>query len=128
MTSSRHYDEAIKTVSEFRAFAPEEPRLSAIIDAAYKYHFDRGRAAVADQKWGEAVDEYQRASDVKPSSESAAALKQAQSEFQSSTNQAAANAASQQSAAFQQAKQNIEAYEVLANLPDAQRALVKDQM
>jgi hypothetical protein len=128
MTSSRHYDEAIKTVSQFRAFAPEEPRISAIIDAAYKYHFDRGRAAVADQKWGEAVDEYQKASDVKPSSESAAALKQAQSEFQSSTNQAAANAASQQSAAFQQAKQNIEAYEVLANLPDAQRALVKDQM
>ena len=34
----------------------------------------------------------------------------------------------QQSSAFEQDKHYIEAYEVLADLPDAQRALVKDQM
>ncbi len=128
MIASQHYDEAVATVSEFRAFADEEPRISAIIDAAYKYHFDRGKASATDQKWKDAVDEYQRASDLKPTSESAAALKEAQAEFVSSTNQAAAAAAVQQSSAFEQDKRYIEAYEVLAGLPDAQRALVTDQM
>ena len=128
MISSQHYDDAVTAVAEFRAFAEEEPRISAIIDAAYKYHFDRGKASAADQKWHDAVEEYQKASDLKPTPESAEALKQAQAEYVSSTNQAAATAALQQSSAFEQDKHYIEAYEVLSNLPDAQRALVKDQM
>jgi hypothetical protein len=128
MVSSQHYDDAVTAVSEFRSFAEEEPRIAAIIDVAYKYHFDRGKASTADQKWHDAVEEYQQASDLKPTSESADALKQAQAEFVSSTNQAAATAALQQSSAFEQDKHYIEAYEVLSNLPEAQRALVKDQM
>ena len=128
MVSSQHYDEAVKAVADYRSFAPEEPRIAAVVDADYKYHFARGKVAIADQKWHDAVDELQKASDLKPNSEATTALKQAQTEFQSSTNQSAANAALQQSTDFQQAKQFIEAYEVLANLPDAQRALVKDQM
>jgi hypothetical protein len=128
MISSQHYDDAVAAVAEFRAFADEEPRISAIVDAAYKYHFHRGQASASDQRWHDAVEEYQRASDLKPTAESAAALKQAQAEFLSSTNQAAATAALQQSSAFEQDKHYVEAYEVLADLPDAQRALVKDQM
>ena len=128
MISSQHYDDAVTAVAEFRAFAEEEPRIAAIIDAAYKYHFDRGKASAADQKWHDAVEEYQKASELKRTSESADALKQAQAEFVSSTNQSAATAALQQSSAFEQDKHYIEAYEVLSNLPDAQRALVKDQM
>jgi hypothetical protein len=128
MVSAQHYDEAVTAVGEFRAFADEEPRIAAIIDGAYKYHSDRGKAGASEQKWQDAVQEYQKASELKPTSESIAALKQAEAEFQSSTNQAAATAALQQSSAFEQDKRYIEAYEVLANLPDAQRALVKDQM
>ena len=126
--SAQHYDDAVTAVAEFRAFADEEPRVSATIDAAYKYHFDRGKAAGASQKWHDAVQEYQKASDLKPTTESANALKQAHAEFLSSTNRGAADAALQQSAAFEQDKHYIEAYEVLANLLEAQRALVKDQM
>jgi hypothetical protein len=128
MISSQHYDDAVAALAEFRAFAEEEPRISAMLDAAYKYHFNRGKASASDQKWHDAVEEYQRACDLKPTAESAAALKQAQAEFLSSTNQAAATAALQQSSAFEQDKHYVEAYEVLADLPDAQRALVKDQM
>jgi hypothetical protein len=128
MVSSQHYDEAVTAVAEFRTFADEELRIAAIIDGAYKFHFDRGKASATDQKWQDAVQEYQKASELKPTSESTAALKHAQAEFQSSTNQAAATAALQQSSAFEQDKRYIEAYEVLANLPDAQRALVKDQI
>ena len=128
MIAAQKYDDAITAIADFRAFAGEEPRIAAIVDSAYKYHFERGKADVAGQKWREAVQEYRRASDLKPTSEAANALKLAQSNLQTSTDQAAADAALQQSNAFQQDKKSIEAYEVLANLPDAQRALVKDQM
>lgn len=128
MVSAQRYDDAVNAVAAFRAFAGEEPRIAAIIDAAYKYHFDLGKANSADQKWHDAVQEYQKASDLKPSSESAAALKQAQLAFLTYTNRTGADAALQQSAAFEQDKRYIEAYEVLADLPESQRALVKDQM
>ena len=128
MISSQHYDEAVTAVAEFRAFADEEPRIAAILDGAYKYHFERGKASATDQKWHDALEEYREADKIKSTPESASALKQAEAEFQSSTNQAAATAALQQSSAFEQDKRYVEAYEVLADLPDAQRALVKDQM
>ena len=128
MMASQHYDEAVTAVAEFRSFADEEPRIAAIIDTAYKFHFDRGKEDASTQKWHDAVEEYKKASDLKPTSEAATALRQALAEFVSSSNQAAADAAVQQSTAFQQEKNFIEAYEVLANLPDAPRALVKDQM
>lgn len=128
MIAAQRFDDAVSAVSDFRAFSEEEPRIAAIIDGTYKYHFERGKGDVASQKWHDAIQEYKKASDLKPTQEVAAALKQAQSNFQSSTNQAAADAALQQSTAFQQDKKFIEAYEILADLPDAQRALVKDPM
>jgi tetratricopeptide (TPR) repeat protein len=124
----QRYDDAVTAVAEFRAFSDAEPRLAAVVDAAYKYHFERGKANAASQKWHDAVQEFQKASELKPTPEAAAALKQAQADFQSSINQAAATAALQQSSAFEQDKNYIEAYEVLANLPEAQRALAQNQM
>lgn len=126
--ASQHYDEAVAAISDFRAFADEEPRIAAILESAYKYHFDQGKADVDSQKWHEAVQEYQRAVAIKPTTEATAALKQAQASFQASTDQAAADGALQQSNAFEQDKKYVEAYEVLANLPPTQRALVKDRM
>ncbi|HEY3974386.1 MAG TPA: hypothetical protein VGM18_15395 [Candidatus Sulfotelmatobacter sp.] len=128
MVAAQHYDDAVTAIAEFRSFADEEPRIAAIIDATYKYHFERGKAEAASQKWHDAVQDYQKASELKPSSEATAALQQAQAEFVSSGNRAAADDALQRSVAFQQDKNFIEAYEVLADLPEAQRALVKDQM
>jgi hypothetical protein len=128
MIAAQHYDDAVTAIADFRSFADEEPRVAAIIDTTYKYHFDRGKAGGASQNWHDASVEYQKASDLKPTSESAAALKQAQAAFLTATNRAAADAARQQSSAFEQDKHYIEAYEVLADLPEAQRSLVQDQM
>jgi hypothetical protein len=128
MMTAQRYDDAVAAIADFRSFADEEPRIAAIIDGTYKYHMERGKEDVAAQKWREAVQEYRKASALKPTSDAANALKLAQSNLQTSTDQAAADAAVQQSAAYQQDKKFIEAYEVLANLPDGQRALVKDQM
>lgn len=126
--ATQHYDEAVAAVSDFRAFADEEPRIGAILDTAYKYHFEQGKADIAAQKWREAVKEYQSAVGVKPTTEASAALKQAQANLQSSNDQAAADAALQQSNAFEQDKKYIEAYEVVADLPESQRVLVKDRI
>jgi len=127
-TAAQHYDEAVAAVSDFRAFADEEPRIAAILDTAYKYHLEQGKADTAAQKWSDAVQEYQRAVSIKPTAEATAALKTGQSSLQSSNDQAAADTALQQSNAFEQDKKYIEAYEVLANLPESQRALVRDRM
>jgi hypothetical protein len=128
LISSQRYDEAVTAVAEFRSFADEEPRIASILNAAYKYHFDRGKADAASQKWHDAVLEFQKASEDKATPEVSAELKQAQAAFVASTNRAAADAALQQSAGFEQGQLYIEAYEVLADLPDAQRALVNDRM
>jgi tetratricopeptide (TPR) repeat protein len=128
MIASQHYDDALAAVADFRSFTDEEPRIAAVVDATYKFHFERGKADASSQKWHDAVQEYQRASDIKPTPESGTALKQAYAQFVSTTNRSAADAAIQQSAAYEQDKHYIEAYEVLADLPDAQRALVTSQM
>lgn len=128
MIAAQHFDDAVVAVTDFRSFADEEPRIAAIVDTAYKYHFDRGKADAAGQKWHDAALEYQKASELKPTAEAATAVKQAQAAFLTTTNRAAADAALQQSSAFEQDKHHIEAYEVLADLPEAQRSLVQDQM
>ena len=126
--ASQHFDEAVAAVSDFRNFADEEPRIAAILDAAYKHHLEQAKTDAGGQKWREAVQEYQKAVAIKPNSEASAGLKQAQASLQSSTDQAAADTALQQSNAYEQDKKYVEAYEVLANLPETQRALVKDRM
>lgn len=128
MLAGQRFDDAVSAIGDFRAFSDEEPRIAAMIDGAYKYHLERGRTDAASQKWGDAVQEFKKASDLKATGEAAAGLKQARTNFQTSTNQAAADSAVEQSTAFQQEKKFVEAYEVLADLPEAQRALVKDQM
>jgi hypothetical protein len=126
--AAQHYDEAVTAVAEFHSFSEEEPRIAAVIDTAYKFHADRGKGFADTQKWPDAVKEYQKASALKPTAEAVAALKQAKSESESAANRAAADAALRQSSEFEQEKQYIDAYEVLANLTEAQRALVKDPM
>jgi hypothetical protein len=128
MAASGRYDDAVAAIGDFRSFAEEEPRIAVVIDGAYKYHWERGKADVDGRKWGAAVDEFKQASALKTTPEAAKALAEAQSNLETSNDQASAAAALEQSTAFQQDKRFIEAYEVLAGLTEAQRALVKDQM
>ncbi len=129
MMSSQRYDEAVTAVADFRSLLERNRGSHAIIDSAYKYHFDRGKADASTQKWHDAVQEYQKTADLKPTSEAAAALKQAQAQFciVQPTRPARMPPCSR-APRFEQDKHFIEAYEVLADLPEAQRALVKDQM
>jgi hypothetical protein len=126
--NAQHYDEAVAAVSDFRSFADEEPRIASILDTSYKHHFEQGQANVAGQKWRDAVQEFQKAVSIKATTEATAALKQAQASLQSSNDRSAADNALQESDTFEQGKKYIEAYEVVADLPESQRALVRDRI
>ncbi len=40
--ASKQYDAAYTTIHKYVSFAGEEPRLKQIVDAAYKFHLDKG--------------------------------------------------------------------------------------
>jgi hypothetical protein len=122
------FDEALTAISAYPSFAGEEPRIAAIVDSAYKFHFELGDKYASGEKWQDAVRELRRASEIKKTPEAAAALKKDEQGMETANTRADADAALAKSAAFEEQKQYIEAYEVLAGLPAAPRALVAERM
>jgi hypothetical protein len=128
LQSAQRYDEAVSGIAGYRAFAEEEPRISAIVNAAYKYHLDRGTTFVNSQKWSDAVPELEKAEAINKTSETTAALKKAQEQLNSSQIHQAADAALLKSEAFADQHQYVDAYEVLASLAGPSKALVAERM
>ena len=121
-------DDAVAAIGSYRVFAAEEPRVAAVLDAAYKLHFQRGMAAESAQQWQEAVQEFQKASNINQRAEAAAALKNAEAGLEASHNREIADAALRKSQDMQQEQNYLEAYEVLYALPAGARALVTDPL
>jgi hypothetical protein len=128
LDGAQRFDEALAAVAPYRTFSDEEPRIAAIVNVAYKYHFERAKGFENEQRWQEAVQEYQRACDIMSTEDCLASLKKAQANLQITKNRAITAAALQKSEEFEAEKNYVDAYEVLADLPDAQRALVTDRM
>jgi hypothetical protein len=127
--AASNYDDAFKAVSRYRFFAPELPRVNSVVDAVYKFHFDRGQQFVQQKDWAGAEAEFRKATETKPDNKEAqAALKNAETELLHARDQEAADEALEQSKGYAEQKQFIEAYKVLADLPDSQRALVEDEL
>ncbi len=125
---TQRYDDALAKVARYRGFAAEESHIGAILDAVYKFHFNRGAEAVKTQKWQEAVNELEKARAAKETAEATRALIAAKAGLDDFQNHEAAAAALQQSQEYQQSKHPIEAYEVLSDLTPAQQEIVSDQM
>jgi len=126
---SKRYDEALAALGPYRGFASELPRLDAVVSATYAFHFSRGQDFGKNQAWEQAATEFRKSLEVKADSkEAAAALRNA--ELQSSTvrNRQAAQQALAASNSYAEKTQYIEAYEVLANLSDAQQTYVADKL
>jgi hypothetical protein len=122
-------DEALAQVLAYRSLATELPRVDAIITAACAFHLNRGKEAGVQEKWYKAVTEFGKSLEIRPESEEAgAALKDAQAQVANAHNREVAAQAAEQSQALADQKQYIEAYEALADLPDAQRTLVADKL
>lgn len=128
LKGKQRFDEALTAISAYTSFADEEPRIAAIVDSAYKFHLEQGAKFASSEKWQEAVRELRRANEIKKTPEAAAALKKDEQSLQTANTRADADAALAKSAAFEEQKQYIDAYEVLADLPPTARALVAERM
>lgn len=128
--TAKRYDLALSNVEPYRSFAGEEPRIAAIIDADYSYHMDAGKRAAGLSNWDTAVAEYEKAEKAKGTPEERRQLANAREQWTVTQNKAAAQKAENESAAYEQEKPPdiIRAYEVLDQLPDAQKALVADDL
>jgi hypothetical protein len=128
LLAAKKYDDAMAAVSAYASFRDEVPRVEAVLDADYTYHFNRGQELGNQQDWQGSVNEFQKASEIKATKEVADALVNAKQGLQAAQDKAAAQAAMQQSQTFGQQRQYIQAYEVLDNLPPGPHALVADEM
>ena len=129
LASSGRYDDAISALGPYRCFSSEIPRIDAILRSAYKYHFDRGQRMAAGQDWGAAIIEFRSAATIRPDSKEAnAALENANFQLTAQRNREQARLALEKSNEYVRKNQFVEAYEVLAELPDDQRALVNSQL
>ena len=126
---ARLYDDALKTVDAYRGMSAEIPQIANIIETAYRFHFSRAQQLSAQGSWEQAADEFRAAIKVRPDiQETAAALKNAEAQAANALNRRVAEQALADSRNYAQKNDFIAAYDVLANLPDQQRALVADQL
>jgi hypothetical protein len=126
--TSKEFDTAYSSINKYLSFADEEPRLKQVVAAVYKYHLDKGNAEVAAGTWADAVADLKAASETLPTEESKTDLAKAEAGLLAKQNKDAADKASAISKARIDDKDTIGAYEVLADLNDAQRVLVREQM
>jgi len=127
--AAKRYDEALAAVGPYRSFAPETPRIDAVVSAVYTVHFVRGQELGKNQSWEQAGAEFRKALEVRSDSrEAAAALKNAELQSNTAKNKQAAQVAIAQSRALADKAQFLEGYEILASLPDAQQPYVTDQL
>jgi tetratricopeptide (TPR) repeat protein len=123
------YDEAVSSLGPYSALAAEMPHIDAILNAAYKYHTNNGQKLGALEDWDQAVGEFRKAAAIRPDSKEAqAALNNAITQLQTQRDQKAAHVALLASKDYASKNQLVEAYNVLADLPDQQRALVTAQL
>jgi hypothetical protein len=124
-----HYDRAVNALGAYAAFASEMPRVNAVISAAFEHHYENGQKLAAHQDWEKAVQEFGKAAAIRPDRKNVqAAADNAAAQLQIQRDQQAANAAIEESDEYARNNQIIEAYNVLADLPEKQRALVTSQL
>lgn len=121
-------DQALNLVLPYGSFAPEEPRIAAVIDGDYAFHMERGKQAQGAQDWERAIKEFDKAGSVKDLPEARDALKNAREQLVIVQDHAAAAKAQAASKGFEDAKDMIHAYETLSALPASQQKLVADDM
>ncbi|HEV7674512.1 MAG TPA: hypothetical protein VGQ12_08275, partial [Candidatus Angelobacter sp.] len=126
---AKRYDDALNTIDAYRGMAAELPQVANIIETAYRFHFSRAQQLSAQGSWQQAADEFRAAIKVRPDiQETAFALKNAEAQAANAFNRRVVEQALADSRNYVQKNDFIAAYDVLANLPEQQRALVADQL
>ncbi len=123
------YDQAVSSMGPYVAFASEMPRVDNVMNAAFKYHYDNGQRLAAHQEWEKAIQEFGKAAALRPDRKDVqAAADSAAAQLEAQRNQQAANTSVLESDDYARKNQFVEAYNVLADLPEKQRALVTSQL
>lgn len=129
LAATGRHDDALNLLGSYTSFASEMLRVDALVSSAFRYHFKRGQEAAATQEWEQASIEFRKALAIRPDSkEAASSLENVTSQASAQHNQQAANFALLESRNFESKGQIVEAYNVLADLPEKQRALVASQL
>ncbi len=126
--TAKRYDEALKAIQPFRAFAGEEPRVAHVIDAAYAAYFEQAQQLDATKDWKNAIDAYENALKAKDTAEAQSSLKEARKQYAAAEDASAATAALEKSKNFELQHELIPAYETLTSLTETQRVIVKDDI
>jgi len=121
---AKQMDQALDAISPLRSFKDEEPRVAAVIDAAYAYYMQLGKQFGDAADWPNAIKQYEKAVGAKDIAEAQDALKEANKQLVIVQDKAAAAKALASSQDYEQQKDIISAFEVLYDLPAAQQALV----
>jgi hypothetical protein len=129
LIAESHYDQAVNSLGSYVAFASEMPRVDGVLDAAFKHHYEHGRRLALGQDWEKAIVEFGKAAAIRPDRKDVqAAADNAAAQLEAQRNQQAADAAVVESDEYARKNQFVEAYNVLADLPEKQRALVTSQL
>jgi tetratricopeptide (TPR) repeat protein len=129
LTALARYDQAVNTLGPYGSLASEIPRVDAVFSAAFKHHFNYGQRLAAEQDWERAVAEFRKAAAIRPKNKEAeTAFNNAVTQLSAQRDQQAVNLALLESNDYAGKNQFVEAYNVLADLPDQQRALVTSQL
>ena len=126
--AEKQMDKAIGSLTPIRAFAGEEPRVAAVIDAAYSYYFQLGQQLSGTGDWENAIKRFEKAVSAKDTAEAEESLKEARKQLVILQDKAAAAKALESSKEYEQQQDILDAFEVLYNLPASQQALVAEDI
>jgi hypothetical protein len=126
--SASRPEEAYESIKPLRPFAAEYPRVHDRIHDLYTYYVEQGKRCASKSDLQDEVAAYEKASEIESNPEIAEMLQSARQQLQESTDKAAIAFATTTSAAAEEDKDYIKAYEVLANLTPSQRKAVAEQM
>lgn len=124
----KQYDQAYGFVAPYRAFSDEEPRVAAVIDAAYMFHMTQGSNFGHSGNWQGSINEFRKASGEKDTPAVRDALKNAQDQKTKADDKNAAEKALAESKDYQTQKEWILAYEAFDHLTPDQRAIDADEI
>lgn len=124
----KQMDNAIKTISPLISFSTEEPRIPAVIDAAYGYYLQLGKQSADSTDWTKAIEALNKAKKLKDTKEVEDALEDAHKQLTIAQDKAAVDKALAASKDYEAQHDILNAFETLYFLPPSQKALVADDL
>jgi hypothetical protein len=126
--SAHRPDQAYEAIKPLRPFAGEYPKVQESLHSLYSYYVEQGKNDTVKSDPQGAVDQFQKAADVESTPEVKELLGNARQTLQETTDKAAITNASTMSAAAEDDKDYVKAYEVLADLTASQQKAVAERL